>query len=229
MRASAICLVVLSMAASHVSSHPSASDLTQSFRALSSLSYKRQSNSVPSQCASACDPVQNEENAGYPKTTCCTRSFEKSYYDCLLCVGTAVDVTDYTQAQADLDQLYVSCYDHGYSLEGRTLPGQDLSLARTTSSRATTSKTDTVADTSTTSVSVLTSASATTSTSETTTLSSGASSTSSETSTSANSTATSSSSTPDTGSSAALGLSVGGNGVWVLVSAAIGLIVLWNN
>ncbi|KAG1845670.1 hypothetical protein F4604DRAFT_1936837 [Suillus subluteus] len=227
MRASAIYLVVLSM---HVLSHPSASDLTQSFRALSSLSYKRQSSSVPSQCASACDPVQNEENAGYPKSTCCTQSFEKSYYDCLLCVGTAVDVTDYTQAQADLDQLYVSCYDHGYSLEGRTLPGQDLSLARTTSSRATTSKTDTVADTSTTSVSALTaSASATTSTSETTTLSSGASSTSSETSTSANSTATSSSSTPDTASSAALGLSVGGSGVWVLVSAAIGLIVLWNN
>ncbi|KAG1845668.1 hypothetical protein F4604DRAFT_1818469, partial [Suillus subluteus] len=186
MRASAICLVVLSMAATHVSSHPSASDLTQSFRALSSLSYKKQTSSVPSQCASACDPVQNEENAGYPKSTCCTHSFEKSYYDCLLCIGTAVDVTDYTQAQAHLDQLYVSCYDHGYSLEGRTLPGRDLSLARTTS---------TVADTSSTSVSA-------------------------PTATSAASTVT------PTSSNAALGLSVGGSGVWALVAAAIEFIVL---
>ncbi|KAG1753230.1 hypothetical protein EDB19DRAFT_817660 [Suillus lakei] len=127
MRTSTICLVVLSAAASLVSSRPSASYLTQSFRALSSPSYKRQSSSVPSQCTSICDPVNNEVNAGCPITACCTQSFETSYYNCLLCVGTAVNATDYTQAQADLDQLYVSCSDYGYSLQELTLPGQNPS------------------------------------------------------------------------------------------------------
>lgn len=227
MRAAVICLVALSMAATLVSSRPSASYLTQSFQALLSPLYERQSSSVPSQCTSTCDPIQNEENAGYPMTACCTQSFETSYYNCLLCVGTAVNATDYTRAQANLDQLYISCYDHGYSLKGRTLPDQDLSRTYSTSSRAT-SKTSTVAGTSPTSVSILTSVSAPTSTSETTILPSGASSASGM-STSANGTATSPSSTPNTGSSAALGLSVGGSGVCALVAAAIGLIVLLEN
>ncbi|KAG2038537.1 hypothetical protein BDR03DRAFT_981499 [Suillus americanus] len=141
-----------------------------------------------------------------------------------------MNTTDYTQPQADLDQLYVSCYDYGYSLEGLTLPGQNISRARSTSSRAA-SKTSTVADTSpTTSVSALTSVSASTSTSGTTILSSGASSASSGTSTSANGTASSPPSTPsNSDSSAALRLSIGGSGAWALVAAAIGLIVLWNN
>ncbi|KAG2070060.1 hypothetical protein BDR04DRAFT_659239 [Suillus decipiens] len=80
--------------------------LTHSFPALSTLSYKRQSSSVPSQCNLTCDRVIDEVNAGCPITACCSQSFETSYYSCLLCVGTAFNITDYTQAQADLDRKF---------------------------------------------------------------------------------------------------------------------------
>ncbi|KAG2064151.1 hypothetical protein BDR04DRAFT_1110539 [Suillus decipiens] len=215
MRASMICFLVLLLTATLVSSRPNTSYLTHSFRALSTLSYKRQSSSTPSQCTSTCDPVNNEVNAGCPITACCTQSFETGYYDCLLCVGTALNATDYTQAQADLDELYVSCYDNGYTLQELTLPGQNPSRTLSTSSPAGTSTT-----TGTSPVSVLSS----TSVSKITVLPSSVSSASSGTSTSANGTATSSTSTPTT-SSAALGLSAGESGVWAL-AAVIGLTVL---
>ncbi|KAG1767735.1 hypothetical protein EV702DRAFT_747849 [Suillus placidus] len=222
MRPSTICIVVLSAAAIPVSSRPSASYLSQSFRVLSSPSYKRQS-SVPSQCTPTCDPVQSELNSGCPITACCTQSFETSYYNCLLCVGTAYNATDYTQAQADVDQLYVSCYGYGYSLQELTFPGQNPSRTLSTSSHAGTS---TVVSTSPASVSSFTSVSAptqATSISKTVTvLPSSASPASSGT---ANGTTTSSTSKP-TISSAALGLSSGGSRMWSLVAAAIGLIVL---
>ncbi|KIK48068.1 hypothetical protein CY34DRAFT_798697 [Suillus luteus UH-Slu-Lm8-n1] len=225
MRASTICLVVLSTAATLVSSRPSASYLTQSFRALSSPSYKRQSNSVPSQCTSTCDPVQTEVNAGCPITACCTQSFETSYYNCLLCVGTAMNATDYTQAQADIDQLYVSCYEYGYSLQELTFPGQNPSRTLSTSSRAGTSTGVGTSSASTSPTPVLspTSVSAPTSISKTTILPSSASPASSGT---ASGTTTSSTSTSTT-SSAALGLNVGSRD-WALITAAIGLIVLRN-
>lgn len=134
MRTCTICLVALSVVATLVLSRPSASYLSQSFRALSTTSYKRQSSGyVPSQCTSTCDPVNNEVNAGCPITVCCTQSFETSYYKCLMCVGTALNATDYTQAQADLDQLIVSCYDYGYTLQELTLPGQNPSRTLSTS------------------------------------------------------------------------------------------------
>lgn len=50
-----------------------------------------------------------------------------------MCVGTALNATDYTQAQADLDQLIVSCYDYGYTLQELTLPGQNPSRTLSTS------------------------------------------------------------------------------------------------
>ncbi|KAG1811188.1 uncharacterized protein BJ212DRAFT_1589440 [Suillus subaureus] len=219
MHASVIYLAVLSMAATFVSSRPGASHLTQSFRALSSPSYRRQSSSIPSQCTSTCDTVQSEESVGCPITACCTQSFETTYYNCLLCVGTADNVTDYTQAQTDLDELYVACVDYGYSLQELTFPGQNPSRTLSTTSRA---ETSTVTGTSPASVSVPT-------ISQITILPSSTSPASSGTSTSASGTATSSTSTPAT-SGAALGLvSAGGSGVWALVTAAIGLIVLRNS
>ncbi|KAG1767736.1 hypothetical protein EV702DRAFT_1146299 [Suillus placidus] len=104
MRPSNICIVVLSAAATLVSSRPSASYLSQSFRALSSPSYKRQGSPIPSQCTPSCDPVQSELNSECPMSICCTQSFETSYYNCLLCVDTAYNITDHTQAQADVDR-----------------------------------------------------------------------------------------------------------------------------
>lgn len=198
MRACTIYLVVLSVAATLVLSRPSASYLTQSFRALSTASYKRQSSGyVPSQCTSICDPVNNEVNAGCPITVCCAQSFETSYYNCLMCVGTALNATDYTHAQADLDQLYVSCYDYGYTLKEFTLPGQNPSRTLSTS---------------------LLVGSAFTSTSASSVLPSSTSPASSGTSP-----ASSGTSAP---TSAALGLGIGSGGVWALAAAAIGLVVL---
>ncbi|KAG2130989.1 uncharacterized protein EDB93DRAFT_1255647 [Suillus bovinus] len=231
MRVSTSCLVVLSAAATFVSSRPSASYLTQSFRVLLSPSYKRQSSSTP-QCASTCDPVNDEVNDGCPITTCCTQTFETSYYNCLLCVGVASNATDYTQAQGDLDGLYVSCSDYGYSLQELTLPGQNASRSlstsriRTSTVVGTSSSPESVAPP--TSVSSPTSASAPTSISTTTIMSSSTPFASSGTSTSANGTATSSTSEPTT-SSAALGLSTGGSRVLALVAVAIGLIALRNS
>ncbi|KAG1902828.1 uncharacterized protein F5891DRAFT_1021356 [Suillus fuscotomentosus] len=216
MRASAACLVVLSVATTFVSSHPSTeSYLTRSFRVLSSPSYKRQSSTVPPQCTSICDPVNDEVNDGCPMTTCCTQSFETSYYDCLLC------------AQSDLDGLYVSCSDYGYSLQELTLPGQNPSRTLLTSSSTRTS-TDGGTSPSPTSVSSPTSLSVPTSIQTTTILSSSTSLGSSGTSTSGNGTATSSASEPTT-SSAALGLSTGGSGILALFATAVGLIVLRNS
>ncbi|KAG2151712.1 hypothetical protein BD769DRAFT_1658146 [Suillus cothurnatus] len=230
MRASAFYLVVLSVATTLVSSRPSASHLTQSFRALSGPLYKRQS-STPSQCTPSCDPVQAELNDGCPITACCTQAFETSYYHCLLCVGVADNATDYTTAQADIDNLYVACYNYGYSLQELTFPGQNPSRTLSTTSRDITS---TITGTSpasvsspTTSVSAPTSVTSTpTFISQTTILPSSASSVSSGTSTSTNGTATSPTSVSTTSSAA---LSVRGSGVWALVAAALGLIMLRNN
>jgi len=118
--ASTICLTVLSAAASIVCARPSASYIT---RALPGAPYRRQSNSTASNCTSICDPVNKEVNGvscipglahvdvltlvqglGCPVTECCTQSFETGYYNCLMCVGTALNETDYSQAQIALDR-----------------------------------------------------------------------------------------------------------------------------
>jgi len=123
MHTSTLYLVILSIAATLVSARPSLAH----FRSLVGAPYKRQSTGIPSSCASICDPVNNEVNMvsyisglshldvpiliqGCPATACCTQSFETSYYGCLLCVGTADNVTDYSQAQTDLDGGYTHYY-----------------------------------------------------------------------------------------------------------------------
>ncbi|KAF9224407.1 hypothetical protein BS17DRAFT_766455 [Gyrodon lividus] len=88
---------------------------------------------VPSQCTSACNPVSNEVNVGCPVAACCTPSFETAYYNCLECVGTALNATDYTTAQDDLNSLYTTCVDMGYYLPQLALPGQSASGSGATS------------------------------------------------------------------------------------------------
>ncbi|KAG2151713.1 hypothetical protein BD769DRAFT_1658147 [Suillus cothurnatus] len=229
MRASATYLVVLSMATALVSSHSSASHLTQ---ALSGPLYKRQ-RSTPSQCTPSCDPVQAEMNDGCPITACCTQAFGTSFYNCILCVGAADNVTDYTTVQAYIDNIYVACYDYGYSLQELTFPGQNPSRTLSTTSSdiisTITGTTPASVSSPTTTVSVPTSVTSTpTFISQTTILPSSASSVSSGMSTSTNGTATSPTSVSAT-SSAALKLSVRGSGVWALVAAAMGLIMLRND
>lgn len=118
--ASTICLVILSAAATFVSSRPSPSYLTQSLQTLLSTSYKRQGISVSLQGTSTCDPVQNEPNAvslkSWSRPRWCTSSSDQGY-----------PMT-----------AYCTRYDYGYSsLQEATFPGQNPS--RTSPSRARTS------------------------------------------------------------------------------------------
>ncbi|KAH7888152.1 hypothetical protein F5I97DRAFT_1828994 [Phlebopus sp. FC_14] len=113
--------------------------LTHRIRALTDATIgKRQaSTTVPSQCTSTCDPVNNEVNAGCPVTACCTPSFETAYYNCLECVGVALNATDYSTAQQYLNELWVTCEDMGYDLPELALPGQSTGTAPTITATAT--------------------------------------------------------------------------------------------
>ncbi|KIJ70612.1 hypothetical protein HYDPIDRAFT_23703 [Hydnomerulius pinastri MD-312] len=85
------------------------------------------SGTVPAACTSICDPVNTEVNDGCPVTACCSDSFETAYYDCLQCVGSALNATDYTTAQDYLNTLWITCEDMGYDLPELSLPGQQPS------------------------------------------------------------------------------------------------------
>ncbi|OAX36252.1 hypothetical protein K503DRAFT_318690 [Rhizopogon vinicolor AM-OR11-026] len=212
MRTSTICFTVLLATATLVSARPSTSHLAHTFRMLSGVPYKRQS-STPSQCTSTCDVVSSELNAGCSPTACCTQSFETSYYDCLLCVGTADNATDYSQAQTDLDELYTSCYDQGYTLQELTLPGQNPSRTLSTSSPVTTSLVTATSS----SIGVITSLLKTT-------ISTIPSSTINPSGTANGSSTTTSSTSTSTG--AALGVNSGKRKIWALAAAAAGLIMI---
>jgi len=104
-------------------------------------------SSVPSSCASSCDPVNDEISLGCPVTSCCTTTFETLYYNCLDCVGAALNTGNYSSAQNNLNLLYTTCVDSGYILSPMALPGQTASNASssapTKSSGTTTGKTTT--------------------------------------------------------------------------------------
>ncbi|KAH0839552.1 hypothetical protein J3R83DRAFT_441 [Lanmaoa asiatica] len=90
---------------------------------------------VPSQCASTCNPVFAPRvgvtipslPAGCPVTACCTTTFETQYYNCLECVGMALNASNYATAQNDLNLLYTTCVDMGFVLPQLALPGQPAS------------------------------------------------------------------------------------------------------
>ncbi|KAG8218269.1 hypothetical protein J3R82DRAFT_3880 [Butyriboletus roseoflavus] len=119
-------------------------------------------SSVPAQCTSTCNPVNNEVSlvsvashfspvltprvgvtipwlhsiSGCPATACCTISFETEYYNCLECVGMALDTTNYATAQNSLNLLYTTCVDMGFVLPQLALPGEPASGSNSTSSAA---------------------------------------------------------------------------------------------
>ncbi|EGO01459.1 hypothetical protein SERLA73DRAFT_70645 [Serpula lacrymans var. lacrymans S7.3] len=94
---------------------------------------KRQSGSVPEQCTNICDPINSVVASDPSPIMYCSQSFENGYYNCTLCVGTAVNATDYSVAQKDLDNVYLTCLYSGYPLEELTLPGQNPNRTLTTS------------------------------------------------------------------------------------------------
>ncbi|KAG6375021.1 hypothetical protein JVT61DRAFT_3800 [Boletus reticuloceps] len=89
-------------------------------------------------------------SSGCPVAACCTTTFETQYYNCLECVGMALDVASYSAAQNSLNPmaighavrpsgpispdtdvcvlfgsvLYTTCVDMGFVLPRLELPGQ---------------------------------------------------------------------------------------------------------
>ncbi|KII96017.1 hypothetical protein PLICRDRAFT_236625 [Plicaturopsis crispa FD-325 SS-3] len=80
---------------------------------------------VPPACTSLCNPVNTQVNQGCTPTACCTSSFNAAYGTCLACVGTELNITDFSGAQQDLDQLYGECLEVGRVVPELTLPGQN--------------------------------------------------------------------------------------------------------
>ncbi|KAJ7667522.1 hypothetical protein DFH06DRAFT_1322122 [Mycena polygramma] len=64
-----------------------------------------------------------------PVTQCCSDAFESGYFECYKCVGTAMNVTDFTLAQEYVDVVITSCKTEGFTLPVLTLPGQDPNRA----------------------------------------------------------------------------------------------------
>lgn len=142
--------VLLPAAAALVLSHPNP-DPTQSVLkvsgssynifGVSSSTYNKWGSFVLWECSPTCDLFRTGYDAARTMAgaSCCTQSFQTSYYNCVSCAGVVIDGTDYTKAQADMDDFYVSCYDRGYPLQKLTLPGQDPSRTPSTYSRVGTS------------------------------------------------------------------------------------------
>ncbi|KAJ6627338.1 hypothetical protein B0H10DRAFT_1993999 [Mycena sp. CBHHK59/15] len=100
--------------------------------------------SVPPECESTCDPVNTILATNTcPPAECCTELFQSAYFNCLKCVGLALNATaaDFAVAQQDVDLLTVSCFNFGFTLPELTLPGQNASRTLATSSRVSASAT----------------------------------------------------------------------------------------
>ncbi|KAF9449562.1 hypothetical protein P691DRAFT_547705 [Macrolepiota fuliginosa MF-IS2] len=81
--------------------------------------------SVPTQCKADCDPINSQVAQGCSPADCCKATFVTGYFNCLKCVGGALNITDYTPAQAILDQLTEACDAKGLNVPTLTLPGID--------------------------------------------------------------------------------------------------------
>ncbi|TFL05467.1 hypothetical protein BDV98DRAFT_560103 [Pterulicium gracile] len=90
---------------------------------------------VPTQCVESCSPVENIIRTSCTVIECCTEAFEAAYFDCLSCVGQALNVTDYSPAQHSFDTLIAACGVRQIDLgTNRTFPGEDPDRVIATSS-----------------------------------------------------------------------------------------------
>jgi len=103
----------------------------------------------PPQCATICNPVTNAitsiSTSSCSPSVCCTDSFETSFFNCFTCVYAAANLTDFTEIQSTLDELYNTCAINGTKIPELTFPGQNpnrpLSSVVSPISTATTSST----------------------------------------------------------------------------------------
>jgi len=99
------------------------------------LSARQGTVTVPPQCIANCNPVNALIAAQCSPQQCCTGTFETEYYNCLLCVGQAANVTDYSTAQGLLTEFEQACQSEGLDIPTLFLPGQGSSLGSATSSK----------------------------------------------------------------------------------------------
>ncbi|KAF8716382.1 hypothetical protein AX14_012370, partial [Amanita brunnescens Koide BX004] len=86
-------------------------------------------NGTLSQCESPCSSVDQFVGPNAPDTctpqACCTADFEQAYLNCFTCIGTAENITDYSQYQSSLDNLTSACLEEGINVPKLTFPGQN--------------------------------------------------------------------------------------------------------
>jgi len=93
---------------------------------------------IPTQCETTCDPVNTIIASGCTPAQCyCTSSFELGLFSCFVCVGTATNITDYSQEQKELDTLVQQCAANGVTLPELTFPGSSTSTPLTSSRQQT--------------------------------------------------------------------------------------------
>ncbi|KAF8898145.1 hypothetical protein CPB84DRAFT_1780975 [Gymnopilus junonius] len=80
---------------------------------------------VPPGCETTCDPVNSVLSAGCTVSTCCQSTFEMEYFNCFECVANALNVTDFSVPQEDLDALVDACAALSLALPKLTFPGQN--------------------------------------------------------------------------------------------------------
>ncbi|KAG7446064.1 uncharacterized protein BT62DRAFT_1076461 [Guyanagaster necrorhizus] len=96
----------------------------------------RQDSDIPPQCQTPCSAAMALVSANCSPSECCTSSFENNYVACIECVGTAANITDYSQYQTVVDQLVVECSIQGIVIPEVTFPGQNANRPLSTSAIA---------------------------------------------------------------------------------------------
>ncbi|THV00567.1 hypothetical protein K435DRAFT_854651 [Dendrothele bispora CBS 962.96] len=88
---------------------------------------------IPDACTDTCGTAPEQYQSCTPDT-CCNNQFETTLFNCYECIGNALQITDYTEPQQNLDILFVACTSAGSPIDKLTLPGQDPNRNLPTSS-----------------------------------------------------------------------------------------------
>ncbi|KAF9558230.1 hypothetical protein CPC08DRAFT_639291 [Agrocybe pediades] len=96
--------------------------------------FRRQSlipNGLPPDCEALCTSVDNTTSSGCKVSVCCTPEFEMDYFNCFSCAAKALNTTDLTVPQANVDMLFDDCAAEGILLPKLTFPGQNANRTLT--------------------------------------------------------------------------------------------------
>ncbi|KAF8907215.1 hypothetical protein CPB85DRAFT_1436624 [Mucidula mucida] len=122
---------------------------------VSALGIVRRQNDVPPECQASCAIADPLTDGTCTADVCCTSDFANSYVECIECVGSNINATDYTNFQGIIDSLKVQCDAEGLPIPKLTFPGQDpdrplssIVLSSTASSSAASSRSTSAATTS---------------------------------------------------------------------------------